>query len=302
MHGVAGSPYQVIIKYQILGILRSHLSATIKPMIVGVDIGGTKTYLAVFAENGKLLKEVRFETPRNYDEFLTELTAEAAKLETSKAKAACVAVPGLLNRDQGIVLSLGNLPWKDKHIRHDTSKALGIANVTIENDSKLAGLSEARYVYGRYSKVLYLTLSTGIGGAYLVDGSLVPEIIDMEVGKMSLNHKGTLTIWEEFASGRAFFEQQGKKAVDIEDPKIWAEYAQDVGLGLGVLCATLPTEAVVFGGGLGQHAGRFKKFLSEYLDANLHPLIKKPEALLSTHYRSQSVVYGCYHYAKAHLA
>ena len=73
-------------------------NATIVSMIIGVDIGGTKTYLACFAENGKLLREVKFETNHNYEEFLKDLEKCASKFETSKAKIACVAVPGLIDR------------------------------------------------------------------------------------------------------------------------------------------------------------------------------------------------------------
>lgn len=271
-------------------------------MIIGVDIGGTKTFLVVFAENGKILKEVRFETNRNYEEFLTELKKHADSLETNKAKAACAAIPGLLNRRSGIVENLGNLPWKDKHIRHDISVALGVKNVLIENDSKLAGLAEGRHIRETYKRVFYLTISTGIGGALVVNGKLSPDVIDMEIGKSPLQVNGVIQDWEEFASGRAFFEKYGKKAVDVDEETIWEEFSHNINLGLGVICAAYQPDVIVFGGGLGQRLSRFKKFLTPYLQANLHPIVRQPQALLPTHYRGQSVIYGCYEYAKDHLA
>lgn len=271
-------------------------------MIVGVDIGGTKTLLALFAENGKLLKEVRFETSHNYDDFLKDLETHARTLETEKAKIACVAVPGLLDRERGVVSSLGNLPWKDKYILHDASKALNIKKIYIENDSKLAGLAEARYILDQYTRVFYLTLSTGIGGALVVDGKLAKDLKDMEIGKSPLSFKGKPLAWEEFASGRAFYERYGKKAVDVDDEKTWQEFAEGVNLGLGMICSVFQAEAIVFGGGLGQRLSRFKKYIQPYLAKNLHPNVRQPKALLSTHYRGQSVIYGCYHYAKDQLA
>lgn len=271
-------------------------------MIVGVDIGGTKTLLALFAENGKLLKEARFETSHNYDDFLKDLETHARTFETEKAKIACVAVPGLLDRERGVVSSLGNLPWKDKYIQHDASKALNIKKIYIENDSKLAGLAEARYILGRYTRVFYLTLSTGIGGALVIDGKLVKDLEDMEIGKSPLPFKGKPLAWEEFASGRAFYERCGKKAVDVDDEKIWQEFAEGVNLGLGMICSIFQAEAIVFGGGLGQRLNRFQKYIQPYLAKNLHPNVRQPKSLLSTHYRGQSVIYGCYHYAKDKLA
>jgi glucokinase len=271
-------------------------------MIIGVDIGGTKTLVAVFAENGKILKEVRFETNRNYDDFLTELKKHADTLETSKAKAACAAIPGLLNRRSGIVESLGNLPWKDKHIRHDISVALGVKDVQIENDSKLAGLSEARYISEKYKRVFYITISTGIGGALVVNGKLSKDVIDMEIGKAPFGIDGTVRHWEEFSSGRAFYEKYGKKAVDVDDDKIWEEFSKNINIGLGVICSAYQPEVIIFGGGLGQRLGRFKKHLVPYLTKNLHSIVRQPQELLPSHFRGQSVIYGCYEHAKDHLA
>lgn len=271
-------------------------------MIIGVDIGGTKTYLAVFAENGKLLKEVLFETPHGYEDFLTELEKHAKELQTDKAKIACAAIPGLIDRKKGVVHSLGNLPWKDKHIRHDISRCLAVENTIIENDSKLAGLAEARYILGDHKRIFYLTVSTGIGGALIINGKLSKQLIDMEIGKIPLKHNGKTVAWEDFASGRAFFEKYGKKAVDVQDEKIWKEFTCYLSEGVGIICAIFQVEAIIFGGGLGQHLIRFKQHIPPYLEENLHPIVRRPEALLSTHYRGQSVIYGCYHHAKDHLA
>lgn len=271
-------------------------------MIIGVDIGGTKTLLACFAENGKLLKEVRFETNPDYQEFLKDLEHHARALETAKAKIACVAVPGLIDRKKGMAISLGNLSWRDVSIKQDVQQALSLKNIVIENDSKLAGLAEARHILHDYSRVFYLTISTGIGGAFVVDGKLVPSLKDMEIGKMPLEYSGKVIAWEDFASGRTFLEKFGKKAVDVEDEKTWEEYAPLLNKGLGIICATFQPDAIVFGGGLGQHSSRFSKYLPVYLEQNLHSNVRRPRAFLSTHHRSQSVIYGCYEYAKDHLA
>ena len=271
-------------------------------MIIGVDIGGTKTYVACFAGSGKLLREVRFETNHNYEQFLLDLEKHARALETTTGKIACVAVPGLLDREKGTVISLGNLPWKDRYIQNDIAQALGIPKTYIENDSKLAGLAEARYILDDYKRVFYLTISTGIGGALIVNGKLVPEMIDMEVGKTPMKHGDKIVDWEDFASGRAFTEKYGQKAVDVTDQKIWREYAHVLNLGLGMICAGYQPDVIVFGGGLGQRLERFKKYLTPYLEENLHSIVRQPKALLSTHYRGQSVIHGCYQYGKDKLA
>lgn len=271
-------------------------------MIVGVDIGGTKTYVAMFAENGKLLKEERFETSRDYDKFLKDLKTHADSIETAKAKVACVAVPGLLDRERGVVLSLGNLPWKDKYIRHDAAKALGIQNVSIENDSKLAGLAEVRAQSKKFKRAYYITISTGIGGTLIIDGNIAKEVIDGEVGMVPFIHEGKITKWEHFASGKAFFEKYGKKAEAIDDAKIWEEFAPNIGIGISMICCIYQVEAIIFGGGLGQHVDKFRKYLKPYVSSYLHTTITKPEFLLKPHFNDESVIYGCFQYAKDKLA
>lgn len=271
-------------------------------MIIGLDIGGTKTLLSVFAENGKMLEEIRIETNQDYEIFIQDLTAQARRLNTNKAKIACAAVPGLIDRKRGIAESLGNLPWRNKPIAHDLSEALGVQHVYIENDSKLAGLAEALHLRDEYKRVFYITISTGIGGAWVVNGKLVKEVIDMEIGKAPLQHKGKIQAWEEFASGKAFFKKYEKKAIEVKDPKIWEEFAQDINAGLGIICAAYQPDVIVFGGGLGQRLNRFKEYLGPYLEAHLHPNVRQPKALLATHFRGQSVIYGCYAYAKDKLA
>src|SRR6476619_3924816 len=103
-------------------------------MYVGVDIGGTKTLLAVLDEHGSIKEEVRFPTPKKYDYFIMELGQAVAKLKARDFKAAGVAVPGLLDRKRGRVLGLGNLAWKNESIQDDVERILKCP-VVIENDA-----------------------------------------------------------------------------------------------------------------------------------------------------------------------
>lgn len=267
-------------------------------MIIGVDIGGTKTLLSVFAENGKLLNEARFPTNTDYSNFLQELTAQALKLGTNKGKIACAAVPGLLDRKNGIVISLGNLPWQNQPIRQDISKALGINTVLIENDSKLAGLGEFMSLEQKLPRVYYITLSTGIGGTLLINGQISQDVIDGEIGMVRFPHNGALMRWEDFASGRAFYDKYKQKASDVDDPAIWQDFAQNIGLGITMVCCIYQVDTIIFGGGLGIHLEKYNEYLKPYISTYLHSTIKKPRYLIKAHHGDRSVIYGCYHYAK----
>lgn len=269
-------------------------------MIIGVDIGGTKTLVASFDANGKITKELSFATPKKYDEFLSELTNAAQNFTDNRVTSCSVGVPGLLDRKNGIVKSLGNLPWVNQPIGPDIAKILGLSKVLIENDSKLAGLSEVRALKETPSRALYLTISTGIGGALVVDGKLAVDMIDMELGKAPIYFDGDLTHWEEFASGGAFVDVYGKTGDEIgDDSKVWQSYAQDrLGPGLVVACSYLQVDTIVFGGGLGHHSNKFSSYLGPYLDERLHSIVVRPNQFKAATHGKNAVIYGCFEYAK----
>ncbi len=272
-------------------------------MIIGVDIGGTKTLIASFGPGGKIEKEHSFSTPQDYSDFIQEFKKHITSFLTDDISVICVGVPGLLDRKAGIVHSLGNLPWIEEKIVHDLSEAASKRKVIIENDSKLAGLSEVRALNTPPARALYLTISTGIGGALLVNGELSDDMIDMELGKTPLLFENELTHWENFASGKAFFEQYGKHGDNVDDPLTWQAYAQDrLGPGLLAACSYLQVDTIIFGGGLGHHCHHFNDYLAPYLDERLHAIVKRPQTLKSAKHGKNAVIYGCYEYAKDHLA
>ncbi len=270
-------------------------------MYLGVDVGGTKTLVALFDEKGSLKKSEKFPTPPNYDEFLRQLTASVDKLSTKKDfKAACVAVPGIINRAEGILISAGNLGWKDISVQSDSEKLFSCP-VYVENDAKLAGLAEACNVADEFRKVLYITVGTGIGIALVIDG-----IIDVNVGDrggktMIIERHGKTMSWESFASGKAIVSRYGLRASEITDTSTWQTIAEDIAVGLIELLAILEPEIVIIGGGVGAHFKKFEKPLIKALKEYETPLMPIPPVIQAKR-PEEAVIYGCYKYIKDHGA
>lgn len=263
-------------------------------MYLAIDIGGSKTFVGLFDASGKKIIQKKFKTNENYEIFISDLEKCVVKLPTNNLLCCACAVPGLLDRQAGIVKSLGNLPWVNCNIRNDISRIIGGVPVIIENDAKIAGLAESQKLSGQYSRVLYMTISTGIGASYLENGILTEALLNMEPGKMPLPYEGKVQKWEDFASGRSIVERYGLLASDIKDPAIWEEIAERLSYGVGICCSILQPEAIVFGGGAGKYSERFSDHIGNYLAKNLHPVTQPPKALLPAHYGNDSVVHGCY--------
>jgi glucokinase len=267
-------------------------------MYLGIDIGGTKTLVATLSDAGKILESRRFPSSQDYDQFLRDLDTNLKELQLEGDFRACAAVPGLLDRAAGTVHVLGNLPWRDKPIRDDISGLIGGRRVLIENDSQLAALSEALRIKDTYTNVLFLTISTGIGGNLVENGRLVTALLDTEIGKMPLLHEGRVTHWEDFAGGRGVVRRFNKKASEITDPEEWRQVGEAIAYGLGAACSVLQPEAIILGGSVGAYAGKYSDVILAYLAEHLHPVVRQPKAILAAQRPEEAVIYGCYELLK----
>jgi predicted NBD/HSP70 family sugar kinase len=269
-------------------------------MYLAIDIGGTKTLLAVFSYDGAVKEQAKFPTPQDYGEFTGELKKTLESLETKQFTAVCVAMPGKVDRENGVGLAFGNLPWRDVPLRSDIGAILSCP-AYLENDVKLAALSEARQPeFTKYRKLVYITVSTGISDGLVVDGKIEPNIADSEAGHMMLEHNGQVVTWESFASGKAIYEKYGKKAADITDEATWQEISHNIAIGLIDVIANLQPDVVVIGGGVGTHFAKYGRYLEQELKRYEQPLVTIPPVMQAIH-PEEAVIYGCYELLKDHV-
>ncbi len=270
-------------------------------MYLAVDIGGSKTLLAVFDSHGNVKESLKFETPVSYDDFSKALADSVDKLSTKSFAGACVAVPGKIDRKTGVGIAFGNLTWQNVPILQDVKQILDCP-IHIENDARAAALSEALLLKSEYRKVLYVTISTGIGGGLIIDGKIDPSFEDMEVGQLLLEYEGKLMDWEDFGSGRAFNNKFGKRVSEVsaDDSAAWYWFARNIAIGLIDLIATLTPEIIVLGGGAGAHLEKFQDRLNEELKIYENPLLTIPP-IRKAQRSEEAVIYGCFELArKAH--
>jgi glucokinase len=168
---------------------------------LGIDIGGTKTALALGDAEGRVLAEARIATAPT-GEGLRDVAriARAARalldtpaLHGEALEIVGVSLPGGVDASGGFVRNPPNLPgWHGAPVRDALERSLG-ARVALENDANAAALAEWRYGAARGTQhAIYLTMSTGVGGGLILGGRLHrgEQNLGGEVGHMPVVWQG----------------------------------------------------------------------------------------------------------------
>ncbi|MFN7036298.1 MAG: ROK family protein [Bellilinea sp.] len=141
------------------------------------DIGGTHIRVALFSRGKIDPLKVRKIRTRDKDQTPLERLISLIKevwAEKDDVRAICVAVPGFIDAENGIIIDANNIPgWVNYPIRQLLAEHFSIP-ILIGNDANLAALGEWRYGAGQgHHHVLYLTISTGIGGGMIINDQLL---------------------------------------------------------------------------------------------------------------------------------
>ena len=265
-------------------------------MYLCIDVGGTKTIIALLNNRGKILHSVKFATLPSSEEFYSTLLRQIRiNFTLTHVKTISVAMPGPVKNNR--VLWLGNLPWHNFDIAAKLKADFNLP-VIVENDANLAALAEARLCRNRS---LYLTVSTGIGGGIIDDKHISSRYLDFEPGHTEYIFHQRKLEWEDIASGKAIRDFYAKNTNEIVDPASWEDIATRINLGLIPLITSLKPQRIIFGGPIGLALAQYKKPLRKQLKAALPANITIPRLQVAK-YGHFSVIYGCYHYAKTQLA
>jgi glucokinase len=192
--------------------------------VLGIDLGGTKILSAVIDAEGRILSRDQTVTPaaQGLERVLEAMKASGDRALTrigkkgSEISAVGIGAPGPSNPGKGIIFTSPNLPGWDNVPITTLAEQLFNRRVFLINDANAAALAEHRFGSGRgTSNLVYITVSTGIGGGIIIGGKLYAGAIGTagELGHMTINDKGPLCncgnygCWEALASGTAIARQ-----------------------------------------------------------------------------------------------
>ncbi len=150
-------------------------------MLGGIDIGGTKVAFALAPGASERPQHHRRRPTAATGDAAADLRQMAADLRAlaneagvtpEQLEAVGVSAAGPLDREAGVLLHPPNLPWERADVVGVLEAELGCP-VFLENDANAAALAEWHYGAGRGCEhMVYLTMSTGVGGGLILGGRL----------------------------------------------------------------------------------------------------------------------------------
>jgi len=212
-------------------------------MIGAVDIGGRKIAAGTVDDSGKVLSklEAPTEDARVYSDGLrhvARMLREAAQMANTKLSGIGIGSTGWVYPSTGEFGDVDFLPgWKGFNPVKDLGREFG-ARVALENDGDAAALGEAAWGAGKgKSRLIYVTVGTGIGGGIILDGQLYrgadkshPEVghhvIDASGPQCTCGFRGC---WEALATGpamAAWFNGKEKAVSAHAEPRTAKEVFQ----------------------------------------------------------------------------
>ena len=202
--------------------------------VLAIDLGGTKIASAIISNEGDVLaRDYRLTLADEGVEpvisrilLAIEHLVKKCKVGLSQLDSISIAAAGAIDSERGLVTSSPNLPgWHDVPLRDVVRERFGLDTFLV-NDASAAAMGEHRLGVGRgTTNLIYITVSTGIGGGIIINGRLYLGTSGAagEIGHMTIDvngprcYCGNSGCLEELASGRAIAREAIRRIRDGEN-------------------------------------------------------------------------------------
>jgi glucokinase len=285
-----------------------------------LDFGGTKLVVGFVDAGGRVLGSVRLPTPSEGPAEVVRMAAEAIallaeRLPVSRASLAGIGatVPGLADTANGILRFAPTQGWRDVPFAAMLSEAVGLP-AFIANDVNACALAEMRFGAAQgCPNFLWITISTGIGGALVLNGQLFEGTRSLagEIGHMAVVSDGSrcgcgrIGCLQAVASGTAIRQraaERGLEAAGAQDVfelanrgnpvavEIVDEVHRHIGLALAHAVNLLDLDLIVIGGGVADSLDA--TWLENEIRAHAILLPEHSPAVIRTALRSEAALIG----------
>ncbi len=201
------------------------------------------------SKNGKHISKPKIiPTPAHFEEAMRVFADNVSALKgKAKITMAVGGVAGPLDAKKTKLVNSPHLPgWIGKDLKKEIQKIAGTKKIYLENDAALSGLGEAHFGAGKGKDIVaYLTVSTGVGGARIVNGYIDSNAMGFEPGAQIVHDGKSL---EHYISGAAMTARHRKKPHEITDHAVWDEAARYLAYGIHNMIVHWSPDRIVVGG------------------------------------------------------
>ena len=242
----------------------------------GIEAGGTKFVCVVASGPGQVVDKIRFMTTTPEETLGKAIQFFQTFVESAEVGAVGVGAFGPLDLNPksptyGFITATPKPGWSNTNVLGTLQQALNI-NIALDMDVNTAALGE--YLWGASKGCdpsLYLTVGTGIGGGYIVNGRPLIGMLNLEMGHVRIPHSLDLDpflgncpfhgdCFEGLASGPAIEKRLGLKGAMIpEEHAYWDIEADYIASALMNYILTLSPKKIILGGGVMQRDFLFSK-------------------------------------------
>lgn len=277
---------------------------------LALDIGGTKYQMAVFA-GAQIVARHSEQTDRagGREWMLPRLIAQAQHWQHQYAFDRCgisFGGPVCFNRQQ-VAQSTHVGGWSDFDLPGFIRERLGLPTL-MDNDANIGALGEARHGAGRgFDPLFYMTLSTGIGGGILIDGTVYhgADSYAGEFGHANVRPDGPECLCGHFGClermcGGLWLERDyGRPARELmKNPEFVRRYVVDLARGLKHVIMILNPARIVIGGGISKAGDRLFIPLREELGRQITAWSRARIDVVPAEQPDDCVLYGAMELAR----
>ncbi len=241
-----------------------------------IEAGGTKFVCAVADEKLNIIDKVKIDTLE--PEYTMSKTKEFFKKYDIVSLGIGTFGPVDIRPDSKTYGTIQNTPkikWRNFNIIESIKQEIDVP-IRIDTDVNAAALGEQKMGHGKGKRsVLYITIGTGVGAGFVVNGDTLYGLTHPEMGHILIrqlkedscegicpSHKDCL---EGLVSGPAIEKRCGMKASMIpKDDPVWDYAADYIGQALMTFVLVLSPEIILIGGGVSQQEQIFPKIRTAF--------------------------------------
>lgn len=265
---------------------------------IGIDLGGTNVRVAKVDEEGNILQDIvkpshGLEGPKELvRDTIFSMLDEINDL--NKCEGIGIGVPGAVDPIRKVMTISTNINgFKDYPIAQLIEEKYKLP-CFVDNDANVAGLGEALLGAGRGHKIVYyLTHSTGIGGALVIDGRVISgrlgyagevaniiidrnrkKVNDLNIGAVENEASGTAIVrkgrelFGDIKSARevfALYNEGNPDAIKLID-----DMSKDFAQLLATIAHVVDPNCFVIGGGVSKSSDIYFPKVREYFQSMVH--------------------------------